>query len=293
LNKAILGVVTLVLLMIAAVAVLPGYRPKSHPFFAHQMNNQVDVLAHGAGQGVAPTNTLLALKTANASNARILEVDVQLTRDNVLVLHHDDTLDRTTDLTGPVSALTWAQIAAADQGSEVIIEGARFGGDDTKVTRLDVALAAFPVARWNIEIKNDNVIAAKQLCDIITVRQLTDSVLVASFHKVAMDAFRRLCPEVATSMTPDEIRLFLLASKVGLSRFVATPAVAIQIPVEGGGFDLTNARFIAALKRRNIKLHFWTINEAKQMRELIDAGADGLLTDYVVRANEVVAKSRR
>jgi glycerophosphoryl diester phosphodiesterase len=69
--------------------------------------------------------------------------------------------------------------------------------------------------------------------------------------------------------------------------------VAIQIPVEGGGFDLTNARFIAALKRRNIKLHFWTINEAKQMRELIDAGADGLLTDYVVRANEVVAKSRR
>ena len=256
-------------------------------------SNQVEIFAHGAGQGVAPTNTLLALETAFASGADALEIDVQLTRDNELVLHHDDTLDRTTDLSGPVADMTWAQIEAADKGSAVTIAGQRFADADTKVVRLDTALIALPAARWNIEIKNDSAIAASEACKAISNAGLVNAVLVASFHNKAMKEFRRLCPRVATSMAQEEVRLFLLASKVGLSRFVKTSAVAVQVPVEGGGFDLTNPRFVAALKARNIKLHYWTINEPTQMRLLINAGADGLLTDFVVRAQGVAEAQSR
>jgi glycerophosphoryl diester phosphodiesterase len=271
---------------------LPGYAPISHRFFANAPAQQVEIMAHGAGQGVAPTNTLLALKTAAADGADVLEVDVQLTRDNILVLHHDDTLDRTTDLTGPVSALTWAEIAAQDRGGKTTLGGVTFDGQATKVARLDDALALFPRARWNIELKNDSAIAATKLCQAITRFDMGNRVLVASFHEGAMRAFRQACPRVATSMTPSEIRTFLIAAHLRLSRFVKTSAVAVQVPVAGGGFDLTNARFIDALKHRGIKVHYWTINESAQMEALIDKGADGLLTDYVSRGLAAAGRSK-
>jgi glycerophosphoryl diester phosphodiesterase len=278
--------------LVGAIALVPGYKAASHPFFANIKPGAVEIMAHGAGQGVAPTNTLLALQLAQSEKADVLEIDVQLTKDNVLVLQHDDTLDRTTDLSGPVANMTWAEIAAADKGGATIIEGRPFSGADTKVARLDDALAAFADSRWNIEIKNDSTLAANQLCQSIKRAGLTQAVLVASFHDKAMADFRRFCPEVATSMAPGEIRAFVIASHLRLSRFVKTPAVAVQVPVAAGGFDLTDARFVAALKARNIKLHYWTINEAAEMQALIKAGADGLLTDFVARGLEVVALKR-
>jgi glycerophosphoryl diester phosphodiesterase len=272
------------------IALLPGYAPAQHAFFKGTVPGSVEILAHGAGQGVAPTNTLLGLKTAYASGADVLEVDVQLTRDNVLVLHHDDTLDRTTDLSGPVANLRWADIAASDNGRETIIGGTQFSGEATKVARLDDVLPRFPGARWNIELKNDSAIAAQELCKSIKGAGLVHAVLVPSFHDRAMAEFRRVCPQVATSMAPNEIRAFVIAAHLRLSRFVKTPAVAVQVPVVASGFDLTNPRFVDALKARKIKLHYWTINETAQMDALIQAGADGLLTDFVVRGQE--ARSR-
>jgi glycerophosphoryl diester phosphodiesterase len=279
--------------LVGAIALVPGYKAASHPFFANTKPGAVEILAHGAGQGVAPTNTLLALQLAQSARADVLEIDVQLTKDNVLVLHHDDTLDRTTDLSGPVANMTWAQIDAADKGAITQINGSRFSDDDTKVARLEDVLAAFTNTRWNIEIKNDSKIAAEQLCQSIKRASLTQAVLVASFHDKAMASFRLACPEVATSMAPGEIRAFVIASHLRLSRFVKTPAVAVQVPDAAGGFDLTDTRFVAALKARNIKLHYWTINDGGQMLNLVDAGADGLLTDFVERARFTTGRAPR
>jgi glycerophosphoryl diester phosphodiesterase len=289
------GFVALGLLGFVGVAacLMPGYKPVQHVFFASVEQGQIDILAHGGGQGVAPTNTLLALQTAARDKADILEVDVQLTKDNVLVVHHDDTLDRTTDLTGPVAALTWAEIKARDKGSVAVIVGRSFSGDATKVARLDDVLAALPNQRWNIEIKNDKAIAAQQLCQSIQSANLTQAVLVASFHDKAMATFRKACPGVATSMAPGEIRTFIIAAHMRVARFVKTPAVAVQVPVAASGFDLTHPRFVAALKARNIKLHYWTINDPGQMRRLLDAGADGLLTDFVRLGQEEVARAKQ
>jgi glycerophosphoryl diester phosphodiesterase len=277
--------------LMSVVFFFGGYRPSSHVYFATLDKGEVEIMAHGAGQGVAPTNTLLALERAHAAGADVLEVDVQLTRDDVLILHHDDTLDRTTDLSGPVANKTWEEIIGQDKGASTTIEGVSFSGDDTKVARLDEALGLYPDARWNIEIKNNSAHAGELLCIEVTKAGLTAQTLVASFHGAAMAGFRGLCPEVATSMTPGEIRSFVLAAQLGVSRFVRTAAVAVQVPISAGGFDLTDKRFIAALKARDIKLHYWTINDPVQMDTLIKAGADGILTDYVARGQAASARA--
>lgn len=292
-RKNVLVAVLVFCLIGGGIALLPGQNPAKHVFFSTHAAGQVEILAHGGGQGVAPTNTLLALQTAARDGADIVEIDVQLTKDNVLIVHHDDTLDAATDLSGPIASLTWAQIAALDKGGRAIINGRTFSGTAAKVARLDDVLAALPNRRWNIEIKNNSAIGGDQTCQSIKRAGLARLVLVASFHDSAMASFRAACPQVATSMAPNEIRKFVFGAHLRLARFVNTPAVAVQVPVAAGGFDLTDARFVAALKARNIKLHYWTINEPSQMRALIDAGADGLLTDFVVRGREAVKAKRR
>lgn len=76
------------------------------------------VIAHRGASSVAPENTLPAFELALEAGADGIELDLKLTLDGIVVVHHDQTLDRTTDGTGLVSDHTWAQLQALDAGSK-------------------------------------------------------------------------------------------------------------------------------------------------------------------------------
>ena len=224
--------------------------------------------------------------------ADVLEVDVQQTKDGVLVLRHDDTLDRTTDLTGLIADYTWSQLAGADAGARTVIDDQSFADRGITIPRLDEAFASFPKARWVIEIKNNTSSAATAMCAVIQGAGAETRVLVGSFHDDAMAEFRTVCPGVATSTSSREVRDFVIAARLGVSRFVDTPAVAMQLPLAAEGIDLTHPRLVDAAKARGIRLQYWTINDPEQMRQLLELGADGLITDYVDRVEQVLAAER-
>jgi glycerophosphoryl diester phosphodiesterase len=274
------------------VAAWPMPAPVSHPYFAELQPSAVENIAHGGGQGHAPPDTLEALQLADSMGADVLEIDLQLTKDGVLVLHHDDTLDRITDMKGPIAAKTWAELQKADSGYHTVIDGQSFRGKGIKIARLEQAFTRFPSRRWVIEIKNDNEAASNRLCALISQFNETNQVIVASFHDGAMKTFRKACPKVATAYSGDEVRLFLIASHLRLSRFVQSPGVALQIPTSAAGFDLTDPHFISAAKARGLKVQYWTINDPKEMRDLVGRKADGIMTDYVDRFQRVLGPAR-
>lgn len=270
-------------LLVLALYSWPGPKPVAHVYFEAAPVGRAEIIAHGGGQGHAPPNTLLALQRASEKGADVLEIDVQQTRDGVLIVRHDDTLDRTTDLQGLIADLDWADIAKADAGATWIIENERFADRGISVPKLEDALATFPDARWILEIKNDTPAAAISMCAAIRSADALDRVLVASFHDDAMAQFRAVCPSVATSMSSGEVQTFVIAARVGLARRVSTPAVALQIPMQASGLDLTHPRVIAAAKARGIRVQYWTINTPDDISYLLEAGADGIMTDYVDR----------
>ena len=124
-----------------------------HPFFDVATPT---VIGHRGSAGEAPENTLASFARGLATGAAILESDVHLTRDGVPVLLHDDVVDRTTDGRGPVAALSLAELRALDAGHRFSRDGGRthpFRGRGLRVPTLAEALATFPDARFNLELK--------------------------------------------------------------------------------------------------------------------------------------------
>jgi glycerophosphoryl diester phosphodiesterase len=136
--------------------------------------------------------------------------------------------------------------------------------------------------RYVIEIKLTQNPIEGPLCDLIRQYNMQDKVLVASFHDAAMQSFRETCPEVATSASRTEVRNFVLLGKVFLSAFIAPQYQSIQPPYdpkESLNIPIMTERFIREAHAKNIRVEPWTVNDPELMRQYIEWGVDGIITD--------------
>ncbi|GAA5532931.1 glycerophosphodiester phosphodiesterase [Deinococcus aluminii] len=258
-------------------ACAPAAHP-ANPFIQRRTLN----IAHQGGEGLWPSNTMLAYRNAAALGVDMLDTDLHATRDGVLVLSHDETLDRLTDTRGKIADMTLAQVLAADAGYAFTPDGGAtfpFRGQGVRVAQLSEVLAAFPDMPLTIEIKQASPSIAAPFCKTLRGAGATGRVIVASFSDTAMNEFRAACPEVMTSMTEKELRPLVLLSKVGLSRLAPLPGRAAQVPVRSGSIEVVTPAFVRAMHARGVAVHVWTIDEPAEMRRLIGMGVDGIITN--------------
>jgi glycerophosphoryl diester phosphodiesterase len=220
--------------------------------------------AHRGGAGIHPENTERAFRHALELGYTHIETDVHVTRDGVAVAFHDDRLDRVTDRRGRVADLTWREV-----------EAARVNGTEP-ILRLEQLFEAFPEARINLDPKHDA--AVEPLADTIRSTGSVARVMVGSFSDARIAAVRRrVGDDLAVSAGPRRTAR-LLAQSRGL-RISAGWVHAAQVPARARGLPLVTRRFVEHLHARGIHVHVWTINEADEMRRLLDLGVDGIMTD--------------
>ena len=104
--------------------------------------------------------------------------------------------------------------------------------------------------------------------------------MVACFDAGVLKQFRRQCPRVATSAGFSEVAAFFTLQRLRLQSIYSPPAVALQVPENYDGTTVVNRQFLRAAHERNMSVHVWTVNDADQMRRLIDMGVDGIMTDF-------------
>lgn len=216
-----------------------------------------------AHRGASPDgleNTLAAVEQVVGLGFTYLETDVRVSADGVPLLLHDPTLNRTTDRSGAVARLPWAQIAKA-----------RVGGREP-VARLADLFDAYPQLRINIDVKTPAAI--EPLVRAIQDARALDRVCLGSFSDRSLAAVReRLGPELCTSLGPREV----LALKRG--RLRETPAGCAQVPPRVGPIPVLDRRLLDRAHDRGLDVHAWTINDPAEMRRLLDLGVDGIMTD--------------
>lgn len=234
------------------------------------------VFGHRGAKAYAPMNTLPAFELAARQGAHGIELDVQRSRDGHPVVIHDFTVDATTDGTGPVSALSLADLRVLDAGSWF---GPQFAG--VRVPTLDEVFEA--VGRRllvNVEIKaegeeTDGVEAVVAAC--IRRHGMAERVVVSSFNLPTLRRFRRLMPEVL----------------IGYLYAQAEPA-----PLEAAAFEayhphlsVVSPELVAAARRSGKAINVWTVNDPAQIAALAQLGVHGIITDVPDVALAALAKS--
>lgn len=297
------GFALLALVAVLALRAVVAPKARPHPYYTAHASSAPDVLviAHQGGNHLWPDNTLLAFENAVALGVDVLEMDVNMTADGEIVVIHDTSVDRTTNGSGAVSELTLAEIKALDaayhwtplapDGTALDPDFHPYRDQGVTVPTLNEVFEAFPEMRMTIEIKQETPSMVEPFCATIREYGMADRVLVASFHVGASEAFRRACPEVATSGHRDDILPFWVLSQLSLhSLYSPGELVAFQVPREFYGLTVLTPGFVADANARGVFVEAWTINTEAEMRRLIEMGVDGLITDEPGLALEVLGR---
>lgn len=244
-----------------------------HPYFA----GSPLLMAHRGGARLAPENTMAAFTAAvERWEADVLEMDVRATRDNVIVVHHDPTVDRTTDGRGAVCDHDWSELARLDAGHTFLdLRGQpSFRGKGVRIPRFEEVLEAFPRTRINVESKSAD--AAAGLVRVIRAQKAEERVLLAAqYERTRVDARGYAGPWGASEAQIR--RLWVLRH---LPFRVYTPrADAMQIPDTWKGRTIATRGFIAAAHARGLPVHVWVVDRPERMVELLEWDVDGIQTD--------------
>jgi glycerophosphoryl diester phosphodiesterase len=249
------------------------------------------LFGHRGSAGLLPENTMASFRRAVADGADALELDVHATRDGVVVVIHDDTLDRTTDGPGRVREQTFAELSRRDAGARFgEAQGFPYCGQGIRVPALEELLDELPAIPLNIEIKQAQPAIDDAVICLLERKHAIDRVMLAAEDDAVMRRIRDRAPDAATSASYEEARDFFQRCFADDLVGYAPAARALQVPRRVGEIELVTAETIAAAHRFGLEMHVWTINEEAEMAALLSLGVDGVMSDFPGR---LVAVARR
>ena len=249
-------------------------------------------IAHRGGSALAPENTLAAFDHGLACGADGLELDVRFSSDGVVVVHHDATLDRTTDLSGEVSRRTADELERADAGYRFEQEGRRpFRGRGIGVPRLSAVLGRYRDTRIIIEMKINHPQMAEAVVRLVRDAGAVDRVCLGAFGLRVLRAARGLEPAIATSAAREEVRWALYRSWARLP--VLRPSYnGYQVPEIAGSTRVVSPRFVRDAHRAALPVQVWTVNSANDAHRLLEWQVDALISDRPDIVAPIIASRR-
>jgi glycerophosphoryl diester phosphodiesterase len=264
--------------------------PVRHPFFDLPLPI---VIGHRGSSGEAPENTLPAFARALEQGAAVLETDVHATRDGVVVVYHDERVDRTTDGEGAIAELEFAALRRLDAGHAFSPDGGRsfpWRGRGLRVATLAEAFEACPGARFNVELKTAEPALVEGTLEAVRAAGRAARTLLTAGEDAAMACLRRRLRETglatAVGASSGDVVGFVRAAAAGS----APPAepMALQIPTTFAGRPLVTRELVEFAHGHDVQVHVWTVNEPAEMHALLDLGVDGLVSDFPARMCEVL-----
>ena len=202
-------------------------------------------------------------------------------------------MDRTTNGTGAVLDFDLAELQKLDAGYKWTADNGKtypFRGRGIIIPALAAVFQEFPRSRMNIEIKQSRPGVPEKLCSMIREYKMDKRVVIASFSDAVMHEFRRVCPGVATAAATGEVRLFVILKILHLGGVYHPQTETMQVPGYLGHHILVDRRFVNTAHAHGMEVYAWTIDDPAQMKAMIKAGVDGIITDYPGRLLQLLGR---
>ena len=238
---------------------------------------------------------MAAFEAGMASGADGLELDVQLSADGEVVVCHDETLDRTTNDSGPVGARTAAELAHVDAAWHFrdAAGQASLRGQGIGIPRLLDVLHRFPGVPIIVEMKLDTAEMGRRLADVVRRCGAADRVCAAGYGPRSLAAAREAMPGMATSACHPEVRLALYRSWAGWP-VRGVRYGGYQVPEHAGALRVVSRRFVRHAHAAGLKVQVWTVDDEADMTRLLGWGVDALISnrpDVAVRVRDEMCVS--
>ena len=267
---------------------------------------RTDVSAHRSGAGIAPEETMMAFRYCveqEGFEIDVFEFDLHITKDDVLVLLHDDTLDRTSDsakVFGETNVRpenkTYEELRQLNMGAQFVNDAGEAPykdltevPDDLRILRVEDVLDYLDANgdfRYIIEIKNSGDLGKKGvdiLYGLLKERNLLDSVSFGTIHEEISAYVDEAYPGLRRSASIKEVLRYWLAALTN-SKSYEPPCSVLQIPFcepyLNYGVNLGTATVINYAHAHDMAVQYWTINDPQDMAYLLSMGADCIMTDY-------------
>ena len=226
------------------------------------------VTAHRGDHHRAPENTVAAVRDAIAAGADFAEIDVQLSKDGVLVVTHDSDFSRLAGVAKKVWDLTLAEIQAIPLGAKSAPE---FRNEVAPTFDQILAVASNRI-RLNIELKyygDHQPRLAERVVEAVRARQMTGRVIIQCLEYEPLMEVRRLAPEIPVG--------YLLSVN-------ASHPERLKVDFLGAQLSRVTGPFLQAARRRGQRVHVWTVDKPVDMDRMIALGADDLITNEPAEA---------
>lgn len=222
-------------------------------------------IAHRGASSYAPENTVAAFDLAIQMGVRHLELDVHCSSDGHVVVIHDETVDRTTNGSGPVASHTLAALQALDAGAWF---GARFAGE--RIPSFTEVLERYGGrAHLHTEIKGHAPYLSQRTADLVRRLGMAGRVTLTSFQRARLEEVRAHAPELPTGWLVADVTdaIIVQARTMGLTQLcprahVVTPELVHRLHAEG---------FVVRV---------WGVATEDLMRRAVKAGADGMTVNF-------------
>ncbi len=261
--------------------------------FAAPANDVVDI-AHRGASGSAPENTVAAVKTALQKKSSFVEVDIQRSADGELVIIHDTTLSRTTNVEevfpdrSPwlVSDFTLAEMRQLDAGTWYSPD---FAGEPIPTLR-EVVNALGKRAGLLLELKNPELYPGieteidKELSSIPGYMRgalAKDKLVIQSFNHVSVRTYDDIAPAVPTGL--------LFGTRPTDAELVAASGFAEQI---NPSYRVTDQSLVHRVQELDMTISVYTLNTGQLMRQFINLGVNGIITDYPAVLRDILRNRR-
>lgn len=230
---------------------------------------KVNNIAHRGFSGKYPENTMLAFEKAIEAGCDGIEFDVQLTKDGIPVIIHDETIDRTTNGTGYVCDYTYEELSKFD--ASFIYEGV-YGVNPIPTLEMYFELVKDKKLISNIELKTgvfEYEGIEDSVLELIARYQLHDQVIISSFNHFTIKRIKALAPKIICG--------FLTESwLIDAGHYTKAQGIECYHPI----FWNLSHEVVAELKAHDIAIHTWTVNTKEAMLDLIEKGVDSIITNY-------------
>jgi glycerophosphoryl diester phosphodiesterase len=239
-------------------------------------------IAHRGGALVFPENTLVAFRgSVETYRTDVLELDVRATADGEVVVFHDATLERCTDGTGALEALSWAEVAQLDAAfhfTPVGGEGTPLRGRGVRVPRFEALLDAFPGLRLNVEVKSEQ--ALEPFVRLLRRRpEALGRLCVGSeLDALAATLVERL-PDACHFYPANALAGLVMSLKGGEAPVDDPRYTVLDLPLTWEGLTVFDRPLGEAARALGKWVNVWTVDAPADMRRAIEDGVGGVMTD--------------